>query len=119
MRGRVHTALRDGGLEAESVVELACLLEEWGVHTAATQELLERSTAERPQGGTSQASSLTKTSIAIGFAVLCASYMLNGGAGLFILTYYVAAAFSGLLFARLVGSLGRDGAGLWQLTLSP
>lgn len=41
------------------------------------------------------------------------------GAGLFILTYYVAAAFSGLLFARLVGSLGWDGAGLWQLTLLP
>src|ERR1700754_2369499 len=35
------------------------------------------STAERPQGGISQASSLTKASIAIGFAVLCASYMLN------------------------------------------
>lgn len=41
------------------------------------------------------------------------------GAGLFILTYYVAAAFSGLLFARLVGALGWDGAGLWQLTLLP
>ncbi|HEX4813125.1 MAG TPA: MFS transporter [Nonomuraea sp.] len=41
------------------------------------------------------------------------------GAGLFMLTYYVAAAFSGLLFARLVGALGWDGAGLWQLTLLP
>ncbi|MEO3790557.1 MFS transporter [Nonomuraea sp. B10E15] len=41
------------------------------------------------------------------------------GAGLFILTYYVAAAFSGLLFARLVGALGWEGAGLWQLTLLP
>ncbi|MGI5287781.1 hypothetical protein ACQEVF_31200 [Nonomuraea polychroma] len=41
------------------------------------------------------------------------------GAGLFILTYYVAAAFSGLLFARLVGAVGWGGAGLWQLTLLP
>ena len=41
------------------------------------------------------------------------------GAGLFMLTYYVAAAFSGLLFARLVGSIGWDGAGLVQLTLLP
>ncbi|WP_327581046.1 MFS transporter [Nonomuraea sp. NBC_00507] len=41
------------------------------------------------------------------------------GAGLFILSYYVAAAFSGLLFARLVGALGWDGAGLWQLTVLP
>ncbi|TDD42757.1 MFS transporter [Nonomuraea terrae] len=41
------------------------------------------------------------------------------GAGLFMFTYYVAAAFSGLLFARLVGSLGWGGAGLWQLTLLP
>ena len=41
------------------------------------------------------------------------------GAGLFMLTYYVGAAFSGLLFARLVGELGWDGAGLWQLTVLP
>jgi len=41
------------------------------------------------------------------------------GAGLFMLTYYVAAAFSGLIFARLVGSMGWDGAGLVQLTLLP
>ncbi|MGP3957681.1 MFS transporter [Nonomuraea sp. 3N208] len=41
------------------------------------------------------------------------------GAGLFILCYYVAAAFSGLLFARLVGALGWGGAGLWQLTVLP
>ncbi|AWW35919.1 MFS transporter [Streptomyces cadmiisoli] len=41
------------------------------------------------------------------------------GAGLFMLTYYVAAAFSGLLFARLVAELGWDGAGLWQLTVLP
>jgi hypothetical protein len=41
------------------------------------------------------------------------------GAGLFILTYYVAAAFSGLIFARLVAGMGWQGAGLVQLTLFP
>lgn len=41
------------------------------------------------------------------------------GAGLFMLSYYVAAAFSGLLFARLVAGLGWTGAGLWQLTVLP
>jgi MFS family permease len=41
------------------------------------------------------------------------------GAGLFMLTYYVAAAVSGLLFARLVAGLGWQGAGLVQLTLLP
>ncbi|MEQ4209073.1 MFS transporter [Actinopolymorpha sp. B17G11] len=41
------------------------------------------------------------------------------GAGLFMLTYYVGAAFSGLLFARLVGEFGWNGAGLWQLTVLP
>ncbi len=41
------------------------------------------------------------------------------GAGLFILTYYVAAAFSGLLFARLVAGTGWAGAGLVQLTVLP
>ncbi len=41
------------------------------------------------------------------------------GAGLFMLTYYVGAAFSGLLFAWLVGRLGWNGAGLWQLTMLP
>jgi MFS family permease len=41
------------------------------------------------------------------------------GAGLFTLTYYVAAAMSGLLFARLVAGLGWSGAGLVQLTLLP
>jgi MFS family permease len=41
------------------------------------------------------------------------------GAGLFILTYYVAAAVSGLIFARLVAGLGWQGAGLVQLTLLP
>jgi len=38
-------------------------------------------------------------------------------AGLFMLTYYVGAALSGLLFARLVGELGWNGAGLRQLTV--
>ncbi len=41
------------------------------------------------------------------------------GAGLFILTYYVAAAVSGLIFARLVAGIGWRGAGLVQLTLLP
>jgi MFS family permease len=41
------------------------------------------------------------------------------GAGLFILTYYVAAAFSGLIFAGLVAAIGWQGAGLVQLTLLP
>jgi MFS family permease len=41
------------------------------------------------------------------------------GAGMFMLTYYVGAAFSGLLFAWLVGQIGWNGAGLWQLTLLP
>jgi MFS family permease len=41
------------------------------------------------------------------------------GAGLFVLSYYVAAAFSGLLFGRLVDEIGWQGAGLWQLTLLP
>jgi len=41
------------------------------------------------------------------------------GAGLFTLTYYVAAAFSGLIFARLVAGMGWSGAGLVQLTLLP
>ncbi|GGT41423.1 MFS transporter [Streptomyces chromofuscus] len=41
------------------------------------------------------------------------------GSGLFMLTYYVAAAFSGLLFARLVDEVGWGGAGFWQLTVLP
>jgi hypothetical protein len=36
-----------------------------------------------------------------------------------MVTYYVGAAFSGLLFAKLVGELGWNGAGLWQLTILP
>lgn len=42
LSGRIHTALRDGDLEAEPILELACLLEEHGVTTSATQELLAR-----------------------------------------------------------------------------
>lgn len=41
------------------------------------------------------------------------------GAGLFMFTYYVAAAFSGLLFARLVDAFDWSGAGLLQVTLLP
>ena len=37
--------------------------------------------------------------------------------GLFITTYYTAAAVSGLLFAALVDWLGWSQAGLWQITL--
>ncbi|MFC5831169.1 hypothetical protein [Nonomuraea insulae] len=42
LSGRIHTALRDGDLDAEPILELACLLEEHGVTTSATQELLAR-----------------------------------------------------------------------------
>ncbi|MBE1589571.1 hypothetical protein ACFPOI_09350 [Nonomuraea angiospora] len=45
LSGRIYTALRDGGLNAEPVLELASLLEEWGVCTPATRELLDRSPA--------------------------------------------------------------------------
>lgn len=41
------------------------------------------------------------------------------GQGLFMLTYYVAAAFSGLLFARLVALADWSGAGMWQLSVLP
>ncbi len=41
------------------------------------------------------------------------------GQGLFMLTYYVAAAFSGLLFARLVAIADWAGAGIWQLSVVP
>ncbi|AHK35878.1 hypothetical protein OPAG_06724 [Rhodococcus opacus PD630] len=41
------------------------------------------------------------------------------GAGLFITSYYMAAGFSGLLFAALVDSFGWRQAGLWQVTLLP
>ncbi|MFF4987007.1 hypothetical protein ACFY19_07440 [Streptosporangium saharense] len=42
----IYTALRDGGLEADLLVELACLMEERGVSTSATRELLERLAVE-------------------------------------------------------------------------
>ncbi|MEU4513740.1 hypothetical protein AB0G05_29935 [Nonomuraea wenchangensis] len=42
---RIYTLLRDGGLDAEPVLELASSLEEWGISTPATQELLERPAA--------------------------------------------------------------------------
>lgn len=41
------------------------------------------------------------------------------GQGLFMLTYYTAAAFSGLLFASLVSVVGWRGAGFWQLCVFP
>lgn len=43
------------------------------------------------------------------------------GQGMFMLTYYVAAAFSGSVFAWLVSTSGGDWgtAGLWQLTVLP
>ncbi|MGW3628415.1 MFS transporter [Streptomyces sp. NPDC000880] len=41
------------------------------------------------------------------------------GAGMFVTTYYAAAAGSGLLFATLVDAIGWSGAGLWQLTILP
>ncbi|NUW32363.1 hypothetical protein HTZ77_13110 [Nonomuraea sp. SMC257] len=44
--GRIYTALRDGGLDAEPLLGLAFLLEEWGEGTPATRELLERPTAQ-------------------------------------------------------------------------
>jgi hypothetical protein len=46
LMGRIHTALRHGDLDAESVLELACVLEESGVSTPVTRELLERPAGE-------------------------------------------------------------------------
>ncbi|MFG1619806.1 hypothetical protein [Nonomuraea wenchangensis] len=43
---RIYTALRDGGLETEPLLELAYLLEEWDMSTPATQELLKRPAAQ-------------------------------------------------------------------------
>lgn len=37
------------------------------------------------------------------------------GQGIFVLTYYVAAAFSGTLFGALVGGIGWSGAGMVQV----
>lgn len=39
------------------------------------------------------------------------------GQGIFVLTYYVAAAFSGTIFGSLVGALGWSGAGMVQVVL--
>lgn len=46
-------------------------------------------------------------------------HYVGRAAGMFVSFYYVAAAFSGLIFASLVGSLGWHGAALWQLTILP
>ncbi|MEV4582957.1 hypothetical protein AB0K16_58090 [Nonomuraea jabiensis] len=46
LMGRIYVALRDGTLDAEPVITLACLLEEAGRSTPATRELLERPTAD-------------------------------------------------------------------------
>ncbi|MER6825638.1 hypothetical protein ABT352_06595 [Streptosporangium sp. NPDC000563] len=43
---RIYTALRDGGLDADPLIELACLMEDWGVSTPVTRELLERLATE-------------------------------------------------------------------------
>ncbi|MEU0572182.1 hypothetical protein ABZ297_43205 [Nonomuraea sp. NPDC005983] len=45
LTGRIYVALRDDDLDAEPVIALACLLEEAGMSTPATRELLERVTA--------------------------------------------------------------------------
>ncbi|MFI9840584.1 hypothetical protein ACIHFD_26360 [Nonomuraea sp. NPDC051941] len=45
LTGRIYLALRDGALDAEPVIALACLLEEADISTPATRELLERPTA--------------------------------------------------------------------------
>lgn len=42
---------------------------------------------------------------------------VGSAAGLFITSYYLPSAFSGLLFASLVDGLGWSRAGLWQVTL--
>jgi len=43
---RLHTALRDGGLDAGPLVEPARLTQEWDVPTPVTRELLEHPTVE-------------------------------------------------------------------------
>ncbi|WP_433250831.1 hypothetical protein ACQPYK_04845 [Streptosporangium sp. CA-135522] len=45
LRGHIYTASRDGTLDAEPVLELASSLDEWGVSTPATRELLGRPAA--------------------------------------------------------------------------
>lgn len=44
---------------------------------------------------------------------------VSRAAGAFVLSFYGASVFSGLLFARLVAVLGWSSAALWQLTLLP
>ena len=44
---------------------------------------------------------------------------IGRGQGLFVLTYYVAAAFSGLLFAGLASAFGWSAAGFRQLLVLP
>lgn len=46
-------------------------------------------------------------------------HQVGRGAGLFITSYYVTAAFSGLLFAASVAGFGWRLAGLWQVTALP
>jgi hypothetical protein len=46
LSGRIYVALRDGGLDAEPVVELACALYEWGWRGPAVQEVLEHPAAQ-------------------------------------------------------------------------
>jgi MFS family permease len=46
-------------------------------------------------------------------------HLVGRAAGLFVTFYYGSAAFSGLLFATMVPSLGWSGAGLIQVTLFP
>ncbi|MEU4340843.1 MFS transporter [Nocardia sp. NPDC023852] len=41
------------------------------------------------------------------------------GAGLFVTSYYLLAAFSGLLFTALVAAFGWRQAGMWQVTVLP
>ncbi|SFK51441.1 hypothetical protein SAMN05216275_12756 [Streptosporangium canum] len=43
---RIYTALRDGGLDADPLVDLACLMKEWGAPSPVTRELLERLATE-------------------------------------------------------------------------
>ncbi|MHA7223943.1 hypothetical protein ACX80S_16740 [Arthrobacter sp. RHLT1-20] len=55
----------------------------------------------------------TNTATAMQRSVRPAHVGRGQGQGLFMLTYYVPAAFSGLLFARLVSTSDWAAAGLW------
>ncbi|MFC4945144.1 MFS transporter [Pseudonocardia sp. GCM10023141] len=46
-------------------------------------------------------------------------HQIGRGEGLFLVSYYTAAAVSGLVFARLIQALGWGGAALWQFTVLP